>query len=67
MMRPSRDSRRAAANGRSPEAEVREMLIQALKQVDTATMRATAEVMRCRPEVRPLGSSGKVLAQDRPR
>ncbi len=56
---------RAAGNHRSLEAELREILVPASKQVDVATARATAEAMRKRLEGRPHSDSGEILAEER--
>jgi antitoxin FitA len=56
---------RAAGNNRSLEAELREILVQASKQVDMATARASAEAMRRRLEGRRHGDSGEILAEER--
>jgi len=56
---------RAACNNRSLEAELREILVLASKQVDVATARAAADAMRRRLEGRPHSDSGKILAEER--
>jgi plasmid stability protein len=56
---------RAAGNHRSLESELREILVLASKQVDMATARAAADVMRQRLEGRPHSDSGEILAEDR--
>lgn len=56
---------RAAGNNRSLEAELREILILASKQVDMATVRAAAEAMRRQLEGRPHSDSGEILAEER--
>jgi plasmid stability protein len=56
---------RAAGNHRSLEAELREILVLASKQVDVATARASAEAMRRRLEGRPHTDSGEILAEER--
>jgi plasmid stability protein len=56
---------RAAGNHRSLEAELREILVLASKQVDLATARKAAEAMRRRLEGRVHGDSGKNLAKER--
>lgn len=56
---------RAAGNNRSLEAELREILTLASKQVDMATARAAAEAMLRRQEERPLTDSGEILAEER--
>lgn len=56
---------RAAGNNRSLEAELREILTLASKQVDMATARAAAEAMLRRQEGRPLTDSGEILAEER--
>jgi plasmid stability protein len=58
---------RAAGNNRSLEAELREILVLASKQVDLPTARSAAEAMRKRLEVRPHGDSGEILAEERSR
>jgi plasmid stability protein len=58
---------RAAGNNRSLEAERREILVLASKQVDVATARAAAEAMRRRLEGRPHSDSGKILGEERVR
>jgi hypothetical protein len=57
-------SRPAAGNNRSLEAELREILVLASKQVVVATARRAADAMR-RLEGRPHGDSGEVLAEER--
>jgi plasmid stability protein len=56
---------RAAGNNRSLEAELREMLVLASKQVDLPSARAAADAMRKRLEGRPHGDSGAALAEER--
>jgi plasmid stability protein len=56
---------RAAGNNRSLEAELREILVLASKQVDMAKARAAAEAMRLRLEGRPHSDSGEMLAKER--
>ena len=56
---------RAAGNNRSLEAELREILVLASKQVDVATARAAADAMRQRLEGRPHSDSGEILAEER--
>ena len=56
---------RAAGNNRSLEAELREILVLASKQVDVPTARAAAEAMRRRLEGRPHSDSGEILAEER--
>jgi plasmid stability protein len=56
---------RAAGNNRSLEAELREILTLASKQVDVATARASAEAMRRRLEGRPHSDTGEILAEER--
>ena len=56
---------RAVGNNRSLEAELREILSQASKQVDMATARASAEAMRRRLEGRQHSDSGEILAEER--
>jgi plasmid stability protein len=58
---------RAAGHNRSLEAELREILVLASKQVDMATARAAAEAMRKRLEGRPHSDSGEILAEERQR
>jgi plasmid stability protein len=55
---------RAAGKNRSLEAELREILVRASKQVDMAKARAAAEAMR-RLEGRPHSDSGERLAEER--
>jgi plasmid stability protein len=56
---------RAAGNNRSLEAELREILVLASKQVDVPTARAAADAMRRRLEGRPHSDSGEMLAEER--
>ena len=56
---------RAAGNNRSLEAELREILTLAAKQVDLATARAAAAAMRQRLSGRPHRDSGESQAEDR--
>jgi plasmid stability protein len=56
---------RAAGNNRSLEAELREILVLASKQVDVAPARAAADAMRQRLEGRPHSDSGEILAEER--
>jgi plasmid stability protein len=56
---------RAAGNNRSLEAELREILVLASKQVDVATARTAAAAMRQRLEGRPHSDSGEILAEER--
>ena len=56
---------RAAGNNRSLEAELREILVLASKQVDMPRARAAAEAMRRRLEGRTHGDSGETLAEER--
>ncbi len=56
---------RAAGNNRSLEAELREILVLASKQVDMATARAAADALLKRQEGRPQSDSGEILAQER--
>jgi plasmid stability protein len=56
---------RAAGNNRSLEAELREILVLAAKQVDVATARAAADAMRRRLEGRPHSESGEILGEER--
>jgi plasmid stability protein len=56
---------RAAGNNRSLEAELREILELASKQVDVNTARKAAAAMRRRLEGRPHGDSGEILAEER--
>jgi plasmid stability protein len=58
---------RAVANNRSLEAELREVLVLASKQVDIATASRAAEAMRQRLEGRPHSDSGQILAEERVR
>jgi antitoxin FitA len=56
---------RAAGNNRSLEAELREILVLASKQVDMVRARAAAEAMRRQLEGRPHSDSGEILAEER--
>ena len=56
---------RAAGNNRSLEAELREILVLASKQVDMATARAAADFMRKQLEGRTHADSGGILAEER--
>jgi plasmid stability protein len=56
---------RAAGNNRSLEAELREILVLASKQVDMATARAAADALRRRLDGRPHSDSGQILAEQR--
>jgi plasmid stability protein len=56
---------RAAGNNRSLDAELREILVLASKQVDMAKARAAAEAMRRCLEGRPHSDSGEMLAEER--
>ena len=56
---------RAMWNNRSLEDELREILVQASKQVDVATARAAADAMRQRLEDRTHSDSGQILAEER--
>ena len=56
---------RAAGNNRSLEAELREILVLAAKQVDVATARVAADAMRRRLEGRPHSESGEILGEER--
>jgi plasmid stability protein len=56
---------RAAGNNRSLEAELREILVLASKQVDMARARTAAEAMRCLLKGRPHSDSGERLAEER--
>jgi len=56
---------RAAGNNRSLEAELREILVLASKQVDVSAARAAADAMRRRLEGRPHSDSGEILAEER--
>jgi plasmid stability protein len=58
---------RAAGNGRSLEAEIREILILASKQVGIAEARAAAEAMTHGLQGRTHGDSGEILAEERMR
>jgi plasmid stability protein len=58
---------RAAGNNRSLEAELREILVLASKQVDMAAARAAADEMRRQLEGRPHTDSGAILAEERVR
>jgi antitoxin FitA len=56
---------RAAGDHRSLEAELREILVLASKQVDMAAARASAEAMRRRLDGRQHSDSGEILAAER--
>jgi plasmid stability protein len=56
---------RAAGNNRSLEAELRDILERASRQVDLATARASADAMRQRLSGRPHSDSGEILAEER--
>jgi plasmid stability protein len=56
---------RAAGDNRSSETELREVPVQAWKQVDMATAGASAGAMRRRLEGRRHGDSGEILARER--
>jgi plasmid stability protein len=56
---------RAAGNNRSLEAELREILTSASKQLSMAEARAAAERMRKLMEGRPQSDSGEILSQER--
>jgi plasmid stability protein len=56
---------RAAGNDRSLEAELREILVLASKQVDVAAARAAAAAMRQWLEGRAHSDSGEILAEER--
>ncbi|MFO0891375.1 MAG: hypothetical protein U0790_19805 [Isosphaeraceae bacterium] len=56
---------RAAGNNRSLEAELREILILASKQVSIAEARASAEAMTRKLQGRPQSDSGEILAEER--
>jgi plasmid stability protein len=56
---------RAAGNNRSLEAELREILISASKQVSMAEARAAADRMLKRLEGHPQSDSGEILSQER--
>jgi plasmid stability protein len=56
---------RAEGNNRSLEAELREILVLASKQVNLAAARAAADAMRQRLEGRSHGDSGEILAEER--
>jgi plasmid stability protein len=58
---------RAAGNNRSLEAELREILVLASRQVDVATARAAADAMRQRLKGRPHTESGEILGEERRR
>jgi plasmid stability protein len=64
-MQCTSDSKRAAGNNRSLEAELREILVLASKQVDVATARAAAAALRQRLEGRAHSDSGEILAEER--
>jgi plasmid stability protein len=56
---------RAEGNNRSLEAELREILVQASKQVNIAAARAAADAMRQRLCGRSHSDSGEILAEER--
>jgi plasmid stability protein len=56
---------RAAGNNRSLEAELREILISASKQLSMAEIRAASERLRKRMEGHPQSDSGEILSQER--
>jgi plasmid stability protein len=56
---------RAAGNNRSLEAELREILVLASKQVDVFTARAATEAMRLLLEGPSNSDSGEILAEER--
>jgi len=56
---------RAARHNRSLEAELREILVVAAKQVDIATARTAADAMRQQLEGRRHRDSGEILAEER--
>jgi plasmid stability protein len=56
---------RATGNNRSLEAELREILMLASKQVDIASAKEAAESMRRRLEGRAHSDSGDILGEDR--
>jgi plasmid stability protein len=58
---------RAAGNNRSLEAELREILVLASRQVDIAAARAAADAMHRRLEGRSHSDSGEILAEERRR
>ncbi len=58
---------RAAANNRSLEAELREILLAASRQVGMATSRVAADALRRRLEGRVHSDSGTILAGERQR
>ena len=56
---------RAEGNNRSLEAELREILVLASKQVSMGAAKAAAEAMRQRLEGRSHSDSGEILAKKR--
>jgi plasmid stability protein len=56
---------RAQGNNRSLEAELREILVLASKQVNMAQAKAAADAMRQRLEGRSHSDSGDILAEER--
>ena len=58
---------RAAGNNRSLEAELREILTSASKQVSMAEARAAADRMLKLMEGHPQSDSGEILSQERQR
>jgi plasmid stability protein len=57
--------RRAAGNNRSLEAELRDILVLASKQVDMTAARSAADAMRLRLKGRRHSDSGEILAAER--
>jgi plasmid stability protein len=56
---------RAAGNDRSLEAELREILTSASKQLSMAEIRAASERLLKRMEGHPQSDSGEILSQER--
>ncbi len=59
--------RRAEGHNRSLEAELRDVLEQASRQVDVATARGLADRIRLRLEGRPHADSAGMIREDRDR
>jgi antitoxin FitA len=59
--------KRAESHHRSLEAELREILDQASRQVDIATSRELADQIRRRLEGRPHSDSAELIREDRDR
>jgi plasmid stability protein len=59
--------KRAEGHNRSLEAELRDILEQASRQVDVATARARADAMRRKLAGRPHSDSAELIREDRER